>query len=373
MVSEKEILLKLSRVNGFGYKKYLSLKKHLGKLSALEELSETELSQIPGIGEKLSKAMRKALEEDDCIEEILSKKVFFITIEEPAYPPQLREIPSPPVVLYSTSPRIEHLKTKTSIAIVGTRKPTTYGRTIARKFAMELASLGINVVSGLALGIDAEAHRGAMDVNGYTTAVVGTGIDVIYPPENENLWKSIAERGTILTEFPPGTPPLSHNFPRRNRIIAGLSKAVLVVEAPRKSGALITANMAAEYGKDVMAIPGPIHSSASEGTNNLIKEGAIPITSVEDILEAIKYREAVENNSATDSKHIAKPFTREKDNAQDEPEKLILEILQGPMHIEEISRKAQIPTNRVLMLLTKLKIRGLVEQMPGGYFSKSFK
>ncbi len=365
MAPEKEILLILSTVNGFGYKKYQSLKRYIG-LAELRDATQKELEAIPGIGRKLSEQIKRAI--DNGSEELLLKlkrnQIHFITIEDENYPEKLKEIESPPLVIFTNKALPEQTL---SIAIVGTRKPTPYGRTIARKFAMELASRNINIVSGLALGIDAEAHRGALEANGETTAVIGTGLDTIYPPENKKLWEKIFQEGYIISEFPPGTLPLAHNFPRRNRIIAGLSEAVLVVEAPIKSGALITANFALESGRDVMAIPGPIYSEASKGTNTLIKEGAIPVTSVEDILEALSYKTTLPVQSHKRAKHQKR---EDKESRYTEYED-ILKLLESPLHIETISEKLNSPVNEVLTLLTKLKIKGLVEQKPGGYFVRS--
>ncbi|MBP7088710.1 MAG: DNA-processing protein DprA [Candidatus Omnitrophica bacterium] len=219
-------------------------------------------------------------------EEALIKKerINVIDIFDKEYPLLLKEIDNPPVVLYLLGD--SKILDKFLFAIVGSRKSTSYGLSIAREFSCRLSSLGIVIVSGLARGIDTSAHKGAI-VKGESVAVLGSGLLNIYPRENKYLFKEIIKRGVVLSEFPLLTPPLQENFPRRNRIISGLSKGVLVVEAALRSGALITARLACEQNRDVFAIPGKIDSPLSNGTNALIKEGAKLVNSVEDILEEL--------------------------------------------------------------------------------------
>ena len=248
-------------------------------------LSEQELKKcnIPNeeIGEILNIEKRKKL---DKYEKYLTKNnIELISIKNKNYPKKLRNIYDAPISLFLKGDK--NILNKKSIAIVGVRNCTPYGIKVAKEFAYRLAKNNINVVSGLALGIDTCVHMGAIAAKGYTTAVLGSGLDNIYPKENFELYNKILEsNGCVISEYVIGTKPLGCNFPKRNRIISGLVDAVIVVEAREKSGALITADLALEQGKDVYAVPGNIYSYLSKGTNNLIKQGAIPITEIEDIL-----------------------------------------------------------------------------------------
>ncbi|MGC9125541.1 MAG: DNA-processing protein DprA, partial [Caldisericaceae bacterium] len=216
----------------------------------------------------------------------LNLGVEIIPYDDDGFPSQLRDIKESPLVIY-----IKGSLEKTdsfSVSIVGSRKCTEYGKAVARELSKKLAQLGIAVVSGLAYGIDSEAHKGALSVNGRTVAVLGSGVDVVYPRENRFLYDEIVEKGAVISEFPLGTKALKFNFPFRNRIISGLSLATIVVEAQEKSGSLITANYALEQSREVFAVPGNITSSCSKGTNLLIRDGAIPLLSYEDVLYNVK-------------------------------------------------------------------------------------
>jgi len=208
-------------------------------------------------------------------------KIKCIKITDNEYPEKLRHIYAPPQCLYVIGN--ESILSKKGIAIIGCRNCTQYGAKNAYKFSYEISKLGINVISGMARGIDTYSHKGAIMAGGNTIAVLGCGLDVIYPKENRELYKNIiVNGGAVISEFPLGTPPLKHHFPIRNRIISGLSDGVLVIEATKRSGTLITVNHALEQGKDIYALPGNIDSENSSGTNDLIKEGAIPITNIDD-------------------------------------------------------------------------------------------
>jgi DNA processing protein len=227
--------------------------------------------------------------------ELCVKKGFdFLLYSDGDYPALLKEIVDPPLLLYKKGTLFAN--DQNAIAIVGTRHPSFYGRTQAKRFAQDLAARGLTIVSGLARGIDQVAHDGALHVSyGRTIAVMGCGLDVIYPKENEGLYQKIAERGAVLSEYPLGTPPLPENFPRRNRILAGLSYATLVVEAHSRSGSLITAHQAVEQGREVFALPGPVDQLTSRGTHQLIKEGAYLVETSEDILLVLADRLKWEN------------------------------------------------------------------------------
>jgi len=274
------------------------------------------------------------------------------------YPKILKEIHNAPKQLYVRGdlPKDHNL----NFAIVGTRAASEYGKTLAFKIAKELAELGFNIVSGLALGIDTQAHLGALEGKGKTTAVMGSAIDdnSIYPSENLNLVKKIiSSGGAVISEYEPGTKSEIWFFPERNRIISGLSQGVLVVEAPEKSGALITARLALEQNREVFAIPGSIFSKNSFGANNLIKSGAKVVTSVDDILEEL---------NLTDLK--VKKGIEEKENLTEE-EKIILNIIEKELiHIDKICKISKMAANKVLSIVSLLEIRGIIKNIGGGKF-----
>lgn len=276
-----------------------------------------------------------------------------VTFEEPAYPEPLREIPDPPPVLYVLGEWQE--KDRLAVGMVGTRRATSYGRLVAKKLAQELAERGVTVVSGLAPGIDTAAHEGAL-LSGRTLAVLGTGLGKPYPAGSERLLRRIAEQGAVLSEFPWDMEGAQWTFPRRNRLIAGLSLLVVVVEAPERSGALITADYALEQGKEVLAVPGPITSEASAGTNRLLKEGAKPVTNVDDILEELDMLPLVQTQPK-----------REPELPPEAAQVLSLLSLE-PLSIEEIVAQAGLPHAKVAQILVELTLSGFVEELPGRRF-----
>lgn len=282
-------------------------------------------------------------------EYLIKEKIKFILYNEGEYPEQLKNIYSPPAGIYVKGNLPDF---RSSIAVVGARKASDYGKTAAYKLSYELAGHGITIISGMARGIDSCSHRGTMDGNGITAAVMGSGFKNIYPKENTSLAEEIVKKGCIITEYLPDTLPLPHNFPARNRIISGLSRAVLVIEAGEKSGSLITVSCALEQGKDVFAVPGNIFSSVSFGTNKLIQDGAKPITNVQDILEEfnINYKE--------------KNF-----EYLDKYENIILKLLRlGGLKIEEILENSNLSSNEVLTVLSKLECKGLIKRVYGNYY-----
>ncbi|MCD6490036.1 MAG: DNA-processing protein DprA, partial [Thermodesulfobacterium sp.] len=263
-------------------------------------------------------------------------------------------IPYPPLFLYIKG---HLLQDKNLIAVIGSRKPTSYGKEVAYKFSKSLAEKGIGIVSGLARGIDSISHRGALDGNGYTIGVLGCGVDVVYPAENRELFEKIVKnKGAIISEFPFATRPRKENFPMRNRIISGFSEGVIVIEAGKKSGTLITAKWALNQGKEVFSVPGSIFSSQSKGTHYLIKQGANIVTSPEEILEYFGWKK--EDTFSKEHKEIEVT----------EEEKEILSLLSSyPQHVEEIFIKVNKPPFEVLSILTELELKGLIENLPGKY------
>lgn len=276
-----------------------------------------------------------------------------------AYPDNLKNIALPPPVLYCRgSLKPEDVR---AVALVGTRHPTPAGANHARKLACQLSSQGITIVSGLARGIDSCAHRGALEAGGRTIAVLGCGLDVVYPPENRELMEKIAEQGGVITEYPLGTKPLAGNFPARNRIISGLSLGVVVVEATEDSGSLITADFAADQGREVFAIPGNIDNEGSKGPHKLIREGAILVESYRDILEELKLPQLNPVKVNTD---VAMKL--------DDLEAQVYAVLgHEPLHINEIQRQTVLSVAQVNFVLTQMELKGIAQRFPGQLYKRA--
>lgn len=282
-------------------------------------------------------------------EYLVNEKINFILYNELDYPEQLKNIYNPPIGIFVKGDLPDF---NNSIAVIGARKASDYGKTAAYKLAYELAGNGIAVVSGMARGIDSCSHRGALDGNGITVAVMGSGFKNIYPKENASLINEIVKKGCVITEYVPDMMPFASNFPARNRIISGLSRAILVIEAGEKSGSLITVNYALEQGKDVFAVPGNIFSYGSYGTNKLIQDGAKPITNIQDILEEFKI-----------------DYRKKDIEALDEYETVILRLLkQGGMKVEQITENSNLNINMILTTLSKLECRGIIKRVYGNYY-----
>ncbi|MBV8083756.1 MAG: DNA-protecting protein DprA [Chloroflexi bacterium] len=272
--------------------------------------------------------------------------------DELRYPRHLRHIANPPVVLYLTGELTQ--ADEIAVAIVGTRSPTAYGRQVAQRLATQLAAKGVTIVSGLARGIDAEAHRAALAAGGRTIAVLGSGLDVIYPREHAGLAREIAKHGAVVSDYPLGAKPDAVHFPARNRIVAGLSLGTIVVEAGDTSGALITARMAAEQGRDVFAVPGSIFSKQSYGVHRLIQDGAKLVADVQDVLDEL--------NLGMVAHQLEMPAAAP--TADDPIEQALLGTLStDPQHIDELARLAQLPMAQVSSALTLMELKGLVRQV----------
>lgn len=278
--------------------------------------------------------------------------VTVLTLDDEAFPPRLREIVDPPPVLYvrgEITPADEW-----SVAVVGTRRATSYGRQVVQRIVSEVARAGVTIVSGLARGIDTAAHHAALEAGGRTIGVLGSGLDRMYPQENTGLARDMVKSGAVITEFPLGTAPDAQHFPRRNRVVSGLSIATLVVEADLKSGAMITANLAAEQGRDVFAVPGGILSVTSAGPNQLIKEGAKVVTDAADILEELHLTAVIEQRSA----RLELPV--------DPTEATVMGALgDEPLHVDDISRAAGLTASVAASTLTMLELKGLARQLGG--------
>lgn len=291
------------------------------------------------------------------------KGYHIVTLTDSNYPQLLRQIPDPPPFLY-VSGRLDRSPLK--IAVVGSRNATGYGITTTKSLSANLASLGITIVSGMARGIDTAAHQGALAAGGKTIAVLGSGLQNIYPAENTTLFQRISEQGAVVSEFPLFTKPEAHNFPIRNRIISGMSLGTVVVEATRKSGSLITARLAAEQNREVFAVPGSIQSFKSIGAHTLIKQGAKLVENAQDIIEEItpmiQYRESAGNTRSDPDEDNLALLTAEELQVYDA-------LGPYPVHIDDLARTISMGPGRLSSILLKLELNGLVQQSPGKFFT----
>jgi DNA processing protein len=323
--------------------------------------STGELSRVKGVGAPVVASIKshdyRAGAEREC-EAVARSGARVVTFVAPDYPKALLEIPDPPPYLYVKG---ELCGSETAIAVVGSRRASPYGMLVTTKLATALAERGVTVVSGMARGVDTAAHRGALNGGGRSIGVLGCGIDVIYPPENRKLFDEMTGKGAIVSEFPMGTLPLAENFPRRNRIISGMSRGVLVVEATENSGSLITARLALDQGREVFAVPGNINSSASRGTNRLIKEGAKLVESVEDILE-----ELPERCGRTVPASVGPDLGLAPREAG-----LYTLLADAPLHIDDLIAKSGLTVGEVSATLLRLELMGAVMQLPGKIFAIS--
>lgn len=334
---------------------------YLGSPQKIFEATLNDLKEIPylqdsDIEEILS--LRKSSLLDKELQKIEKEKITVIDIDDEFYPPLLKEISFPPLVLYVKGNL--RVLSKMSFAIVGSRIPTLYGLAMAEEFAFKLSVTGLVIVSGLARGIDTAAHKGAVK-KGESIAVLGSGLGNIYPSENKRLAEKLSEKGAVISEFPLGEPPLRDNFPRRNRIISGISKGVLVVEAALRSGALITAHYAAEQNREVFALPGKVDSPLSKGTHQLIKEGAKLVDSIEDILTElnIKFEDKEEHLDIS-----GKLSTDEK---------LVFDVIEKEgTYLEEIILKSSVSFAVVNKVILNLVLNGMIKEIKPSCYVKSY-
>lgn len=369
--------LQIVQAEGVGSVVFSRLLTYFGTIDAILGTSVSNLACVEGIGEKTAEKIFRSKNSFDSEKEIaLADKygVCIINIQDDRYPTLLKKIYDPPPVLYVKGDF--QPSDSLAIAIVGSRHCSTYGSEQASRFAHLLASAGFTIVSGMARGIDSAAHSGALSAKGRTIAVQGCGLANIFPPENKTLFEKIAASGACVSELPMSYEPLAENFPPRNRIIAGLSLCSIVIEAMPRSGALITAKAALEYNREVMAVPGKIDSPLSKGPHKLIKEGAKLVESVEDVIETLEFLQKdfaqhVTQSALQATVKVEMPlFDISKLNLT-ETEKNILDCLDGePVHIEEVISKTEIAAGKVNAVLISLRLKGLVKQMPGNYFTK---
>jgi DNA processing protein len=371
--------LQLALTPGLGPITIARLIEALGSAQRATEVSVAELQRIDGVGSIKAQAIvsgRRAAEEQAKreIERVAELGFTIICRDDPAYPPMLAAINDAPVVLYvkgKLEPRDLH-----AVSIVGSRKCSLYGREQAERFGALLAGAGVTVISGGARGIDSAAHRGALSHSlGRTIAVLGCGLDVCYPPENASLFEQIAKRGAVVSEYPLGTPPTPENFPRRNRIISGMSRAVLVIEADVRSGALITARLAADdHNRPVLAIPGRLDNPLSAGPHKLIRDGATLATCLEDILESLgPMPDAVGEPMMTSNRETVAVSPPKKIDALLSPsQQTLLEHLGiEAMHVDQLVDLTQLPPGQVMQDLTLLTLRGVVKRAEGQAYART--
>ncbi|MEK8089489.1 DNA-processing protein DprA [Thermithiobacillus plumbiphilus] len=358
---KRSVWLALRRLPGLGQRRLAALLEHFGDAEGLFQADSTawraaglNKSQIQGL-EKGPEALLTAADAawlGDPTNDLL-------TLADDDYPPLLRQLPDAPPVLYLRGQRT--LLSRPMLAIVGSRHATPQGAANAQAFARHLSEAGFNIVSGLATGIDAAAHRGALEGSGATLAVMGTGPDCIYPRQHEQLAARIAETGLILTDYPPGTPVRAALFPQRNRIISGLSMGVLVVEAAIRSGSLVTARLAADQGREVFALPGSIHNPLSRGPHHLIRQGAKLVESVQDILEELGHLHAF----------AATRPQRGPDSPEDAELAALLEVLgYEPQTLDVLVERSGLTPDRVSAMLLTLELDAWIASSPGGRYQR---
>ncbi|MDQ3044524.1 MAG: DNA-processing protein DprA [Chloroflexota bacterium] len=331
---------------------------HFGGLDRAWRASPRDLSAI--LDERSIESLvktRSSLDLDAEMERLERSRVEVITIPESRYPRLLAQIPAPPPVLYVRGTLLP--EDDVAVAIVGTRRFTSYGREVTSRIAAELAEFGVTIVSGLARGIDGFAHQSALRAGGRTLAVLGSGVNVIYPPEHRKLAEEIVERGALVSDYPPDRKPDAPNFPARNRLISGLSLGVIVTEAPGRSGALITTDFAADQGREVFIVPGSVLSGASEGCNRLLRDGARPVTSAADVLEDLRLGERRAD------------IPKQQSLALDDDERRILALLTAdPQHIDEVAAGANLPIAKAAALLLTMELNNLVRNSGAQHYTR---
>lgn len=366
-MTKLEALISLNMVGDIGSIRLKKLLDYFGKAENILKAPCEKLMAVSGIGREIARKVTSLKEEDIDKELDLAKKynLKIITVDDVGYPENLKNIPDPPIVLYVKG----ELKPedKISMAIVGSRRASYYGLSCAEKFAQELSACGFTIVSGMARGVDTYSHKGALKAGGRTIAVIGSGFNHIYPPENKKLAEEIAQNGAVISEFPIDTKPLPQNFPRRNRVISGLSLGVLVVEAAQNSGALITADCALEQGRDVFALPGKIDSGNSFGTNGLIKQGAKLVSCADDIIEEFN----IPQPANTDEEETKETRLDNSACLSDSESLLYNLISEQPVLLDEIVEKSGFAISEISGILLNLQLRRLIRQIPGKQFVRT--
>lgn len=360
IMNEEDYMLWLCSTKNMWHKKMRKILEYFGDAESVFYAGENQLEQT---GFLKNEDVKQILESAKCFdirrerEKLEQDKIIFLTEKSDVYPSRLRNMSDAPLVLFvkGNPAHIARLE-EPSVSVIGSRICSCYGTFTAEKFSRELSLNGINVISGMARGVDSAAHKGALLGKGVTVAVLGCGVDICYPPENRSLYDEIEKNGVLLSEYPPGTKPFAWQFPERNRIISGLSDCVIITEAKEKSGSLITARWALEQGIDVFAVPGRINDPLSQGCNHLIQEGAMPVTDVSDILLALGMN--------------YKNFQKQKIFLEKENEVVYSVLGLYPQSIDEIFEKTNLPTGELYTVLLQLQLAGLIEEPVKNYYAK---
>lgn len=383
-MTDQERLILLNLVPDIGSLRLRTLLDHFGDLDRLWQASDEEVRRVSGFGPRLAQRLVEGRRHTQALEDELALAtrhgLTLMTLQDAAYPARLRAIHDPPLVLYVKGrlPAPE----EATIALVGSRRASTYGMAVARRLAYDLALRGITVVSGLARGIDGAAHRGALEARGRTIGVLGGGFCCFYPKEHEALASQMAEAGgAVLSEYPMRMSSLAQNFPRRNRIISGLSQGVVVVEAAPRSGALITCDLALEQGRAVFAVPGPITAVTAGGTNQLLREGAIPVTCAEDVLEELNLGSETRGRRQETGDRCretgdrcqvlgeAEGETVHRDGLTADEQTVLAQLdPSAPADLEAIVGRAGLATAACTAALLTLELKRLARQLPGKRF-----
>jgi len=356
-------VLGLSLIPGIGEVRFNRLLKHFKRVSDVFNAEVEVLAEVGRISRKMAESIKRGY---DCaeVQKILAKLsnagIKIVTMEDADYPGKLREIYDPPPVLYFAGDMPS--ANAPSVAVIGSRKASSYGKSMTERITAELVAAGMVIVSGFARGIDYVAHSTAIENRGKTIAVMGCGLDIIYPSENKQLYEKIIRSGCAITEFKPGTPPEAGNFPKRNRIISGISAGVVIIEAAQKSGALLTARHALDQGREVFAVPGPANSASSEGTNKLIKSGAKMTTSVADILEELRIQFKTPPISQSEKRKM---------ESLDGDQKLIYQNLdENGVQIDRLAALVSVAMPKLLGLLLEMELSGYVRTLPGKRYAR---
>lgn len=367
-MDSREALVGLNLIEGIGPVRVRRLLDHFGDAPTILRASRTQLLRVPGIGPDIAETLSRWEQTVDLSEELKRMDAFgcrAVIQSDDEYPPALREIYDPPIVLYVKGAL--RAADQNSLALVGSRQTTHYGIESARRLAYQLAYLGVTIVSGGARGIDTAAHQGALGANGRTVCVLGTGLSIVFPPENKELFDRITEQGAVLTQFPLNRRGDRQSFAIRNRVVAGMTLGTIVVEANLTSGALITANFATDYGRQVFAVPGRIDSPRSKGCHELIKQGAKLCETAEDVLSEFEYLFPARNRPPSGPETSLLPSME-----LSESEQRVYDSLQGEAKLmDDVIRGSGLPPSIVSVALLSLEMKRLVRQSPGRVFSRN--
>ncbi len=361
MRTERECLIGLNRIPQLTPKRAKRLLEYFASFADIWTAPSGQLASVLGssmLGEAIASARDEAVVDAE-LREAERLGLRLVTLVDADYPPLLREIDDPPFALYVRG-RFP-IDTARTVGVVGTRRATQYGKLVSARLASQLALKGVVVVSGLAAGIDASAHQGALDVGGHTVAVLGNGVDVCYPRSNQSLYDRVSEGGTLLSEYPLGTRPAKWTFPQRNRILAGLCRGVVVVQAPARSGSLITARLALEQGREVFAVPGNITTATSAGTNGLLRQGAKLVETIDDILEEFPDLRSMADRSSVESEDT-QPKLGDR-------ERRVFDLIGlDPVHVDDIIARADLSPTEASHVLLLLQLEDLIAEVDGGCY-----